>query len=120
MATGIVQHAAKSFGADGTASGDRLGRDGSTVIRSHIEQLALGGKLFIAGGGPEGAALTGLPALAETTPTIWLQAPSGGNVLVRPLWFEALITAEGGAAPDWYLSIVTANIAVTTAGTTVT
>ena len=120
MATGVVKHNATSFGSDGTAQGIRLGRDGSVIARSHIEQLGLEGKLFIAGIGLEGTALTGLTALAETTPTIWLQAPSGGNVLVRPLWFEALITAEGGAAPDWYLSVVTANIAITTAGTTVT
>src|SRR3990167_6599449 len=120
MATGVVKHNATSFGSDGTAQGIRLGRDGSVIARSHIEQLGLEGKLFIAGIGLEGTALTGLTALAETTPTIWLQAPSGGNVLVRPLWFEALISAEGGAAPDWYLSVVTANIAITTAGTTVT
>jgi len=114
-----VGHTSGSAGADGTIGRLRAGRDGSTIVRSHIEQLGLEGKLFIAGIGLEGTALTGLTALAETTPTIWLQAPSGGNVLVRPLWFEALITAEGGAAPDWYLSIVTASIAITTAGTTV-
>lgn len=120
MATGTVQHAAKSAGADGTASAARLGRDASAIVRSHIEQLALEGKLFIAGVGLEGTALTGLTTLAETTPSIWLGSPAGGNVLIRPLWFEALITAEGGAAPDWYLSVVTANIGITTAGTTIT
>src|SRR3972149_5042989 len=119
MATGIVQHAAKSFGEDGAASGARLGRDGSTIVRSHVEQLGLEGKIFIAGVGLEGTALPGLPALADTTPTIWLQAPAGGNVLIRPLRFEALITDEGGAAPDWYLSVITASIAITTAGSTV-
>ena len=120
MATGQVQHAASSFGTDGTASALRLGRDGSAIVRSQVEQLGMEGKIFIAGVGLEGSALTGLTTLAETTPTIWLQAPSGGNVLIRPLWFEALISAEGGAAPDWYLSLVTASIAITTAGTTVT
>src|SRR3990167_7734963 len=120
MATGQVQHAAKSFGADGTAAALRLGRDGSGIIRSQVEQLGMEGKIFIAGVGLEGTALTGLTALAETTPSIWLGSPPGGNVLIRPLWFEALISAEGGAAPDWYLSVITANIGITTAGTTVT
>lgn len=120
MATGQVQHAAKSFGGDGTAAAVRLGRDGSAIVRSQVEQLGMEGKIFIAGVGLEGAALTGATSLAETTPSIWLGSPAGGNVLIRPLWFEALITAEGGAAPDWYLSVVTASIAITTAGTTVT
>ncbi len=120
MATGVIAHSAVRSGGDGVAAPMRLGRDGSPIVRAHIEQLGLEGKIFIAGVGLEGTALTGLTTLAETTPTIWLQAPSGGNVLVRPLWFEALITAEGGAAPDWYLSVVTASIAITTAGTTVT
>src|SRR3990167_9691011 len=120
MATGQVQHAAASFGTDGTPSPIRLGRDGSAIVRSQVEQLGMEGKIFIAGGGLEGTALTGQTSLAETTPAIWLAAPPGGNVLVRPLWFEALISAEGGAAPDWYLSVVTASIAITTAGTAVT
>lgn len=120
MATGQVQHTAASFGADGTAAAMRLGRDGSAIVRSHVEQLGMEGKIFIAGIGLEGTALTGQTSLAETTPAIWLASPAGGNILVRPLWFEALVTAEGGAAPDWYLSVVTASIAITTAGTTVT
>ena len=37
-----------------------------------------------------------------------------------PLHFEALVSAEGGAAPDWYISAITANIGIATAGTTVT
>src|SRR3990167_7884708 len=120
MATGQVQHAAKSFGADGVATAIRTGRDGSAIVRSQVEQLGMEGKIFIAGVGLEGTALTGQTSLAETTPAIWLAAPPGGNVLVRPLWFEALVSAEGGAAPDWYLSLVTASIGITTAGTTVT
>ena len=120
MATGTVQHAAKSFGADGTASGIRLGRDGSAVVRSHLEQIGFEGKIFAAGVGIEGTALTGRTALDDTTPDIWLQSPAGGNILVRPLWFEALITAEGGAAPDWYLAAIGANITIATNGTTVT
>lgn len=120
MATGTVQHTSASFGADGTAAAMRLGRDGSAIVRSHVEQLALEGKIFIAGVGLEGTALTGTTSLAETTPSIWLQSPAGGNVLIRPLWFEALVSAEGGAAPDWYLSVVTQSIAISTAGTTVT
>ena len=120
MATGTVQHAAKSFGADGTAAALRLGRDGSPIVRSQLEQQGLEGKLFIAGVGIEGTALTGRTALDDTTPGIWLQSPSGGNVILRPVWFEVLITAEGGAAPDWYLAAIGANIAIATAGTTVT
>ena len=120
MATGTIQHAAKSFGADGTASGNRLARDGSVVMRSQLEQQGLEGKLFVAGVGIEGTALTGRTALDDTTPDIWLQSPSGGNVLIRPLWFEAMVTSEGGAAPDWYLAAIGANIAIATAGTTVT
>ena len=120
MATGQVQHAAKSFSADGVAAALRLGRDGSGIFRSSQEQLALEGKLFIAGVGIEGTALTGRTALDDTTPDIWLQSPSGGNVLIRPTWLEIMVTAEGGAAPDWYLAAVGANIAIATAGTTVT
>ena len=120
MATGTIQHAAKSFGADGAASGARLGRDGSIVVRSQLEQQGLEGKLFVGGVGIEGTALTGRTALDDTTPDIWLQSPAGGNVLIRPLWFEAMITAEGGAAPDWYLAAIGANIGISTAGTTIT
>lgn len=120
MATGVIRHSAVNGGADGTAAPLRLGRDGSAIMRSSLEQLGLEGNIFIAGVGIEGTALTGRTALDDTTPDIWLQAPSGGNVLIRPLWFEALITAEGGAAPDWYLAVITANIAIATAGTTVT
>jgi hypothetical protein len=120
MATGSIAHVAASGGADGTAAAARLGRDRSTIIRSHLEQLGLEGKIFIAGVGLEGTALTGQTSLAETTPAIWLASPPGGNILVRPLWFEALVSAEGGAAPDWYLSVVTASIGIATAGTTVT
>ena len=120
MATGQVQHVATSAGADGSAAAIRLGRDGSAIVRSQVEQLGMEGKIFIAGVGLEGTALTGQTSLAETTPAIWLAAPPGGNVLVRPLWFEALVSAEGGGAPDWYLSLVTASIGITTAGTTVT
>ena len=120
MATGQVQHAAKSFGADGTATAIRTGRDGSVIVRGHMEQLALEGKLFIGGVGIEGTALTGRTALDDTTPDIWLQAPAGGNVVIRPTWLEIMVTAEGGAAPDWYLAAIGANIAIATAGTTVT
>ena len=120
MATGEVAHASKSFGADGAAVAIRTGRDGSVIVRDHMAQLALEGKLFIAGVGIEGTALTGRTALDDTTPDIWLQAPSGGNVIVRPTWLEILVTAEGGAAPDWYLAAIAANIAISTAGTTVT
>ena len=120
MATGQVQHAAKSFGADGTATAIRTGRDGSVIVRGHMEQLALEGKLFIGGVGIEGTALTGRTSLDDTTPDIWLQAPAGGNVVIRPTWLEIMVTAEGGAAPDWYLAAIGANIAIATAGTTVT
>jgi len=119
MATGKIEHTAASGGADGTAAGARLGRDRSTIGRSHVEQLGLEGKIFLCGVGLEGSALVGQTSLADTTPTIWLASPEGGNVLIRPLYFEALVSAEGGAAPDWYLSVVTANIG-TTAGTTIT
>ena len=120
MATAQVQHASASFGADGTQSAARVGRDGALVIRSHAEQLGIEGKIFIAGVGLEGTALTGLTtAVDDTTPSLWLQAPAGGNVLIRPLWFEALVTAEGGAAPDWYLNLITTNINMS-AGTIVT
>ena len=120
MAAGVIQHAAKSFGADGSDSGARFGRDGSTIIRQHLEQLGLEGKIFAAGVGIEGTALTGRTALDDTTPDIWLQSPAGGNVLIRPLWFEAMVTTEGGAAPDWYLAAIGASIAISTPGTTVT
>ena len=78
MATAQVQHASASFGADGTQSAARVGRDGALVIRSHAEQLGIEGKIFIAGVGLEGTALTGLTtAVDDTTPSLWLQAPAG-------------------------------------------
>src|SRR3990167_7807422 len=120
MATGTIEHVAASGGADGTAAGGRLGRGRSVIVHSHMEQLALGGKLFIGGVGIEGTALTGRTALDDTPPDIWLQAPAGGNVILRPTWLEIYVTAEGGAAPDWYLAAIGANIAITTAGTTIT
>src|SRR3990167_9970825 len=120
MATGKIGQTASSFGADGTAAAMRVGRDGSVITRDFVTQLALEGKLFIAGVGLEGTALSGRTWLGETVPDIFLKSPSGGNVLIMPLWFQALVTAEGDAAPDFYISVVTADIGITTAGTTVT
>ena len=43
-----------------------------------------------------------------------------GNVLLMPLSADIYITSEGGAAPDFHINVVTANISPTTAGTVIT
>lgn len=117
MATGVIGHVSSSFGADGVAAAMRLGRDGSVITRDFIWQLALEGKIFVAGHGLEESAQTGRTSLDETTPDIHLKSPVGGNVLIVPLYFEALVTSEGGAAPDWHVNVITVDKAITTAGT---
>jgi len=118
MATGLVRKTPSSLGADGTAAALRLGREGSGFVNDWIFGAALEGKLFVSGTGLEGTALTGQTSLADTTPSIMLKSPSGGGTIVAPLYFRALMTTEGDAAPDWYISLVTAD--VTQTGTAVT
>ena len=90
--------------------------DRSLLSRDYLWDLALQGRIFVAGTALEGTALTGRTSLADTTPDIALV--STPSTIVVPLYFEALVSAEGGAAPDWYITYVQANVGITTAGTT--
>jgi len=81
-------------------------------------QMALEGKVFIAGHGLEEAATDGIiTTLSEQTPTFMLMAPSSGTIVV-PIWAEFRLMTEGGAAPDAYLSYVGVDRVATTASTT--
>jgi hypothetical protein len=120
MATGEIRKAAANAGSDGAAAPQRLLGEGSGVSNDWLTAAALEGKVFVSGIGLEGTATTGRTSKAETTPDIMLQSPSGGGVIVVPLYFKALMTAEGGAAPDWFISYVQADASPTTVGTTVT
>lgn len=104
--------------ASGIAAAGKIGGDRRLLNRDYLWDLALAGRIYVAGVGLEGTALTCRTSLADTTPDIVLK--SSATVIVVPLHFEALMSAEGGAAPDWYISYVNADIAITTAGTTVT
>ena len=68
-------------------------------------QRALEGNIYIAGHGLEEAATDGEASLDETTPTFVLLAPAAGTIVI-PIWAEFRAHAEGGAAPDAYLSYV--------------
>jgi hypothetical protein len=71
-----------------------------------LTQLALEGRIFMAGHGLEEAATDGIiTTLDETTPTFMLMAPASGTI-VLPIWAEIRLMTEGGAAPDAYLSYV--------------
>ena len=104
-------------GATAVPAAARLGTDRSAITRDWMWQLGLEGRLFVAGSALEGTDLTSRTALADTTPDIVLKSPSNGSTIVVPLYFEAHMTGEGGAAPDWYLAYVSTDIAIATAGT---
>ena len=83
-----------------------------------LAQLALEGKVFIAGHGLEEAATDGIiTTLDDTTPTFVLMAPLTGTIVI-PIWAELRLMTEGGAAPDIYLTYVGVPRVTTTAGTT--
>jgi len=71
-----------------------------------LTQLALEGRVWMAGHGLEETATDGIiTTLDETTPTFMLMAPGSGTI-VLPIWAEFRLHTEGGAAPDAYLSYV--------------
>jgi hypothetical protein len=57
------------------------------------------GKVFSAGMGCEATAIDSEAALADTTPTFGIFAPSSQSILVVPIFATFSITTEGGAAP---------------------
>jgi len=77
-----------------------------TVDFPFLTQLAIEGRVFMAGHGLEQAATDGIiTTLSEVTPTFILMAPAGGTIVI-PIWAEFRLMTEGGAAPDCYLSYV--------------
>ena len=70
-----------------------------------VLQKSFEGNVYIAGHGLEETATDGEASLDETTPTFVLLAPASGTIVI-PIWAEFRMHAEGGAAPDMYLSYV--------------
>lgn len=100
----VSRHAATRIGA-GVTGAARINQAEELVAVPWLAQLALEGRVWAAGHGLEETATDGEAALDETTPTFILMAPASGTVIV-PIWAEMRMHAEGGAAPDMYLSYV--------------
>ena len=104
MANYTAAHSAGRVG-DTVAGPARINQAGMLVPFPFLTQLALEGRVFMAGHGLEETATDGEASLDETTPTFVLSAPAGGTVVI-PIWAECRMHAEGGAAPDIYCSYV--------------
>jgi|SRR3990167_533875 len=101
----ITRHAGVRV-STGVASAARVNQAEMLVTMPWLTQLALEGRVFMAGHGLEETATDGIiTTLDETTPTFILMAPASGTV-VLPIWAEFRLTTEGDAAPDAYLSYV--------------
>ena len=101
----ISRHTATRIGA-GAPAAPRVNQAEMLVEFPFLLQLALEGRVFMAGHGLEEAVTDGIiTTLDETTPTFMLMAPGSGTV-VLPIWAEFRLETEGGAAPDAYLSYV--------------
>mgnify|MGYP001609692851 CR=1 FL=1 len=101
----IARHNATSIG-DGVSAAARVGKHEMLVKFPFLTQLALEGRVWMAGHGLEETSTDGIiTTLDETTPTFMLMAPASGTV-VLPIWAEFRMHTEGGAAPDAYLSYV--------------
>lgn len=116
MANGVVAQNPSTF-ADGATPSFRLSKRGELIVPDWWFQVAAEGRIFMFGDGIEDTHDDGQAALADTTPTYILKAPSGGTVLV-PMGVEMELTTEGGAAPNIALTYVQEDITVSTAGTT--
>ena len=101
----IGRHSATAI-ATGQAGSARINQAEMLVQFPFLTQLALEGRVFMAGHGLEETATDGIiTTLDETTPTFMLMAPGSGTI-VLPIWAEFRMHTEGGAAPDLYLSYV--------------
>lgn len=100
----VARHAATRIGA-GVTGAARINQAEMLVPFPFLMQLSLEGRVFMAGHGLEETATDSEAALDETTPSFILMAPASGTVVV-PIWAEIRMHAEGGAAPDWYMSYV--------------
>lgn len=98
----------------GIAAATNLAEELRTV--PWLMQQGFQGNVYIAGHGLEETATDGEAAIDETTPTFSLMAPAGGTIIV-PIWAEFRMHAEGGAAPDMWLSYVGVDRTNLTTGT---
>lgn len=105
-----------SAGQSGSA---RTNQAEELVAIPWIYQLALEGRIFIAGNGIEETEINGEASIDDTTPTIALVAPDSGTI-VLPLYFRAYFDTEGGAAPDLKLAYVQESKSVRGSGTALT
>ena len=103
--------------ASGVEVPARVSGDRRALTRDYLYDLALKGRIYIAGVGLEGSSLEGMNTLTANTPSIALY--STPDTIVVPLHFEALMSVQGSAAPDWYITYLNADSPPTTNGTTV-
>lgn len=105
MAGNFVSRSAATRIGVGNSGAARINGAEMLVDFPFLLQHALEGRVWMAGHGLEETATDGEAALDETTPTFMLMAPASGTIVV-PIWAEMRMHAEGGAAPDMYLSYV--------------
>lgn len=77
----------------------RVTRAGELLQMPWVYQMAIEGRVFVAGHGLEQTAVDSEAAADETKPNFSLSAPAGGK-LVIPLAMEVYMLTEGGAAPN--------------------
>ena len=97
----------------------RVNQAGELIMTPWLTQMALEGRIFLAGHGHQEAAVTGQTAVDDQTPTFALAAPAVDTVVI-PLWVNLYFHAEGGAAPNWNFSYVQRTSALVGAGTNFT
>ena len=98
---------AKLTGASAVAEGQvvnaRVNKAGEVVSMPWRVQMALEGRVYIAGTGLEEAGVAGIASINEQTPIFALVAPAGGVVMI-PLWIRVYYDTEaaGVVTMHWY------------------
>jgi len=113
MANFISRKVASVIGAgQGVSAATNLAEELRTI--PWLTQLALEGKVYIAGYGLEETTTDDVAdTLDETTPLFMLMAPSSGTIIV-PIQAKFSLTAEGGGIPAAYLGYVGVDRVTTT------
>jgi len=78
------------------------------VSASNILKWVAEGKVWAAGVGVENAGIDGAAAIADTTPTFALVAPSDPDVYVLPMLVRISVHTEGGALAQWMTGVTRA------------
>lgn len=88
---------------DGQNANMRVNQAGEGIMTPWLYQMALEGRVFVAGTGVEEGAVNTETTLADTAATFALASPSGGTLIV-PVRFAAYFDTEGNGAQELHLA----------------